>query len=177
MFDMFGGSGRATSEDFRWSVAMFRSCGASDTIRRANEQNLITYYPIRRNKTGDLVPLWRNYLFIEYSSFTIELCRATSNFIKILSATDDEGNNQPILVRKDAIKENMHLLELGTFDEVDYHRQFYGYGSLVKITSGQFEGKWVELLADIPSSLASSKKIPVNIAGWRASIEIFKLAL
>jgi hypothetical protein len=178
MYDLFNGSQRPnTDENFRWSVAVFRSCGASDTIRRANGQGLRTYYPIRRNKSGDLVPLWRNYLFIEYSSFTIDLCRATSNFIKILSATDDEGNNHPILVRKNAIKENMRLLELGIFDEIEYKRQFYGQGSLVKITSGQFEGKWVELLADIPSDMPGSKKIPIDILGWRGSIEIFKLAL
>jgi hypothetical protein len=179
MFDLFNGAQRPIiSDDFRWSVAVFRLNGASQTICRANEEGLRTYYPIRRNKTGDLVPLWRNYLFLEYNpSITINLCRATSNFIKMLSAADEDGINQPILVKKEAISENMRLLELGTFDEIDYYRKFYGHGSLVNIISGQFTGKKVQLLADILPNMQGSKKIPVNIEGWRASIEIFKLAL
>lgn len=175
MLDLFTGNGCATVniEDFVWSVAVFRAKGAVEAIKRANEHELHTYYPFKRNKIGDLVPLWRNYLFIEFKqSLTINICRSTSTFIKILSI-----DNQPVLVRKDAIAENMRLLQLGKFDDKEFRRRFYGVGSFVNIIAGEFIGRKVELLADLPPDMTWNKKVPVSIGGWRASIEVFKLAL
>jgi hypothetical protein len=174
MLNLFDGTCSApVSDDFRWSVAVFRANGASQTIARANKQELKTYFPIRRNKNGNFIPLWANYLFIEFQNcITIDICRATSNFIKILSI-----DNQPILVKKDAIRENMKLLELGKFDDVEYRRRFYGRGSLVRIINGEFAGKNVELLTDILPDMLLTKKVPILIEGWKASIELGKLAI
>jgi hypothetical protein len=179
MLDLFGGNGCATiADDFKWSVAVFRSHGASEAIKRANEQQLRTYYPIRRNKIGNLIPLWSNYLFIEFrNQLTLSICRSTSNFIKILSIPDKDGINQPILVPKNVIDENLRLFSLGKFDDIEYKRRFYGKNSLVRIIHGEFAGTRVQLLVDIPYNMPSSKKVPINLGNWKASIEIFKLGL
>jgi hypothetical protein len=172
MLDLFAAPETITN-DFHWAVAMFKANGAVQVIRRASDNQLKTYYPFKRNRLGDFVPLWRNYLFIQFQQcLTIDICRTTSNFIKLLSI-----ENQPILVRKNAINESMRLLQLGKFDDVVYKRPFYGQGSLVNIISGDFSDRKVELLADIPSDMPGSKKIPISINGWRANIEVFKLAL
>lgn len=175
MLDLFGCNGGATvyPDDFHWAVGMFRAKGATEVIKRANERDLRTYYPFRRNKIGDLVPLWRNYLFIEFkNSVTLSICRSTSTFIKLLSI-----ENQPVLVRKSAIDENMRLLQLGKFDDKIFNRRFYGQGSLVTIIHGDFTGKKVELLIDIPIDMPGNKKVTISLNGWRASIEVFKLSL
>jgi hypothetical protein len=173
MLDLFTHDSCATPEEFNWSVAMFKDKGATQVIRRANDQSLKTYYPFKRNRLGDFVPLWRNYLFIEFRQYiTINICRSTSNFIKILSI-----DNQPILVRKSMINESMKLFHLGTFDDIIFKRPFYGKGSIVTIINGDFSDRKVELLANIPSDMSGAKKVPISIGGWRATIEVFKLAL
>jgi hypothetical protein len=179
MFDLFGVAGGATiSDDFKWSVAIFRSHGASEVIRRANDQQLRTYYPIRRNKLGNLVPLWSNYLFIEFrNQITLSICRSTSNFIKILSLPDKDGINHPVLVRKNAIDESLRLYALGKFDDREYRRKFYGKNSLVRIIHGDFAGTRVQLLVDITPDMIESRKVPIHLGNWKASIEIFKLGL
>jgi hypothetical protein len=180
MLDLFSGADGANMnlESFEWTVAMFRNKGATEAIKRANDYALRTYYPFKRNKVGDFVPLWRNYLFIEFKQqLTLTICRSTSNFIKILCIPDDEGINQPVLVRKNVIDENLRLVQQGKFDDIEFRRRYYGIGSLVNIISGDFIGRKVELLADIPPDITGNKKIPVSINGWKASIEVFKLAL
>jgi hypothetical protein len=176
--DLFDGSAPEQDNDFQWSVAVFKADGASKAIQRANGAHLRTYYPFYRNKMGDLKPLFRNYLFLEFQkSITISICRTTSNFIKMLSMMNEEGEYEPVLVRKDAIYENMRLLRLGAFNDINYQRRYYGVGSLVNIISGDFSGRRVELLGDITIDMPGNKKVLVDINGWRASIEIFKLAL
>jgi hypothetical protein len=180
MLDLFAGSGGATvmDESFQWSVAMFRAKGAVEVIKRANDSSLRTYYPFKRNKSGDFIPLWRNYLFIEFKSqLTITICRSTSNFIKILCIPDEDGINQPVLVRKNVIDENMRLVQAGKFDDIEFRRKYYGIGSLVNIISGDFSGHKVRLLGDVPPDAPGNRKIPVVINGWKASIELWKLAL
>jgi hypothetical protein len=180
MLDLFTGHGCATNirDDFRWSVAMFRAHGASEAIKRANQVPLRTYYPIKFNIYGDPIPLWRNYLFIEFKqSLTINICRSTSLFIKVLSMSDDEGVLHPILVRKEAIDENMRLLQLGRFNDKMFIRRFYGRGSVVRVTSGMFQDKKVRLENDVAPDMPGDRRVVVNINGLRGSIEIWKLAL
>jgi hypothetical protein len=178
MLDLFNGSSSAHQEDFMWSVAVFRATGASEVIKRANQHELHTFYPFRRTRNGDLIPLWRNYLFIEFKQIlTLNICRSTSNFIKILSIPDEEGQNQPVLVRKNVINDSMRFLQIGKFDDVAPHRRFYGRGSYVSIINGDLLGKKVELLSDIPSDMSSNKRVAISIGGWRATIEVFNLAL
>jgi hypothetical protein len=172
MLDLFG-DGCATSEDFKWAVAIFKANGAIQVIKRASDYHLKTYYPFKRNKFGDFIPLWRNYLFIQFQQYrTMCVCRTTSNFIKILSI-----ENSPILVRKEAINESMRLLQLGKFDDVIFKRPFYGKGSLVNIISGDFSDRRVELLTDISWDVPGNVRVPISISGWKASIEVHKLAL
>jgi hypothetical protein len=172
MMDLFG-DGCATIDDFKWSVAMFKANGAVQVIKRASDYHLKTYYPFKRNKFGDFSPLWRNYLFIQFQKYrTLSICRSTSNFIKMLSI-----DNQPILVRKDAIDESMHLLQLGKFDDVTFKRPFYGKGSLVQILTGDFSDRRAELLTDISGDVPGNVRVPISIGGWKASIEVHKLAL
>jgi hypothetical protein len=90
---------------------------------------------------------------------------------------NEEGEYEPVLVRKDAIYENMRLLRLGAFNDINYQRRYYGVGSLVNIISGDFSGRRVQLLGDIPIDMPGNKKVLVDINGWKASIEVFKLAL
>jgi len=178
MLDLFAGEANVDVESFQWSVAMFRNKGATEAIKRANDYSLRTYYPFKRNKFGDFVPLWRNYLFIEFKQqLTLTICRSTSNFIKILCIPDDDGINHPVLVRKNVIDDNLRLVQQGKFDDIEFRRKYYGVGSLVNIISGDFAGHKVQLLGDIPPNMTGNKKIPVMLNGWRASIEIFKLAL
>jgi hypothetical protein len=181
MQDLFG-DGYATCNiidtNFRWMVALFRDRGASEAIRRANDIPLRTYYPFRTNKIGDLVPLWRSYLFIEFrDSVTMAICRSTSQFIKIISARDDEGIHHPVLVRHNAINESVKLLHQGKFDDIIFKRKFYGKGSICTIINGDFEGKRVQLLCDISSDMKGDRMVPVLLGGWKARIEVNKLGL
>jgi hypothetical protein len=78
---------------FRWLISLFGHHGATRAIMKANKLGLSTYYPIRTNIKGDVVPLWRNYLMIEFRDFvTIDLCRNTPHFIKLISARDPNSD-------------------------------------------------------------------------------------
>src|ERR1700733_12033758 len=108
-------------DPFRYVVAVFGTDGASVTIRRANEHDLKTFYPIKFNGKGEPAPMWANCLFIEFvEGVTIDLCRITSKFIRIVSARDKEGILRPILVRKNAIAESLRLVTMGRFDEKQF---------------------------------------------------------
>ena len=175
MIDLFG---QVQQDDFHWVVGMFTGNGATDAIRRANQVPLRTYYPIRFNGKGEPVPLWRNYLFIEYrEDLTSSLCRATKKFIKVLSMRDDEGNQYPIRVRRNAIDMHMQLLMKGKFDDKTFLRRFYGRGSLVRVVEGTFIDKRVRLEIDVTPDLPGNSKIPININGFKGSIDLWKLAL
>jgi len=176
--DLFAGSATTLGPDFRWSVAVFKAHGAVEAIKRANQVPLKTYYPFKIDKRGNFTPLWRNYLFLEFrQSLTLEVCRTTRNFIKMLTMRDDEGETYPILVKKEAITENMRLLQLGKFDDKTFLRSFYGKGSLVRVTEGTFQDKRVRLEMDILPNMEGKTKVSVDINGWKAQIELWKLSL
>lgn len=161
-----------------WIVAIFRDDGATETIRKANSIPLKTYYPIRFNMSGDPIPWWRNYLFIEFREHTtINVCRATSKFLKIINERDDEGVEKPILIMKNAIDESLSLFLRGKFNDRAFIRRFYGRGSLVRVLDGNFIDKRVKLECDVAPETPGSKKVPVSLGNWNGKIELCKLAL
>jgi hypothetical protein len=165
-------------ENFSWIVAMFTNGGAPEVIRRANDVPLKTFYPIRFNGKNEPVPMWRNYLFIEFrENLTLQICRTTNRFLRIISAHDKEGNLKPILVRKNAIAESLELFQQGRFNDRIHLRRFYGRGSLVRVIEGNFIDKRVRLEMDIEPGWPGTKKVTIDINGYRGSIEIWKLAL
>ena len=147
-------------DDFRWVVAIFMTDGAVEVIKRANENDLKTFYPIRKNIRGEYKPLWANYLFIQFiETVTIDLCRTTSKFIKVISARDDEGIIRPILVRKDAIAESLRLMTQGKFDAVTFKRRFHGRGAIVRIIDGPFLDKIARLEIDVLPEMKATKRL------------------
>jgi hypothetical protein len=175
-YDLFN---KKEIDDFRWLVAMFAQGGATRAIIKANAIHLATYYPLRYNKLGEPVPLWANYLFIEHKEFiTIELCRKTPNFVKIISSRDpDSDSMQPVLVRRNAIDESLKLMTDGKFNEQVFIRPFRGAGSIITVTAGSFQNRKVRLEADVTPEMRGTLKVPVSIDGIKATIEVFKLAL
>lgn len=175
MQDLFN---QQSTEDFHWVVAVFASTGAVEAIKKANEVPLKTFYPIRFNGRGEPMPLWRPYLFIEYREIlTAHVCRSTRKFIKVLQMVDNDGRSYPIMVRKDAINEHMSLLLRGHFDDKIYKRRFYGRGSIVRIVEGNFIDKRVKLEMDVTPEMPGTKKVMININGFKGSIELWKLSL
>jgi hypothetical protein len=98
-YDLFN---NGDTDSFRWIVDQFTGKGATRAIIKAHQCGLLIYYPIKINKKGEPVPLWANYLFIQYREFvTIDLCRNTPSFSKIISARDPESDlMQLIMVRR-----------------------------------------------------------------------------
>lgn len=175
MLDLFS---QQSTEDFKWIVAVFASTGAVEAIRLANEVPLKTFYPIRFNGRGEPMPLWRPYLFIEYRRIlTTQICRSTNKFIKVLTMRDNEGFEYPVMVRKNAIDEHMSLLLRGQFNAKVFKRRFYGRGSIVRVTDGNFIDKRVRLEMDVTPDMPGTKKVLININGWHGSIELWKLSL
>ena len=114
-----------SGDNFNWIVALFRDDGAPETIQRANNVSLRTYYPIRFNGKGEPKPLWRPYLFIEFRrSLTLQICRSTNKFLKVLSMRNEEGVLEPTLVPKHAIDESLELVRMGKFNERSFTRKF-----------------------------------------------------
>ena len=175
-YDLFSGK---EIDDFRWCIAIFVSNGASQIIQKANAVPLATFYPIFINKACEYVPVFRNYLFIEFKeSSTYKLCHSSLNFVRMITARDVDGDvYKPILVRRDAIKESVELLRQGKFNELEVKRRFYGRGSRVLVKDGSFSGKQVTIQIDIRPSMNGRVSVPVDINGHRATIELFKLAL
>lgn len=175
MLDLFG---TCQPEDFYWVVAIFQGQGATEAIKRANDVPLRHYYPLRINRNGEFIPLWRNYLFLEFrESITLNLCRSTFKFLKLISSRDEYGVYKPVLVPKSAINENMKLLHQGKFNDIAYKRSFYGRGSLVRVIDGIFTDKKVRLEVDLTPDMPGNKAISISIGSWSGRIEIFKLAL
>jgi hypothetical protein len=115
-----------------------------------NEIPLRTYYPIRFNSKGEPTPLWRSYLFIEFrEGVTINLCRTTTHFIRVVSEKDKDGLVTPVMVRRNGIQENMAMVLQGKFNQRQLVRQFYGKGSFVRVLDGTFIDKKVRLEEDI----------------------------
>jgi hypothetical protein len=167
-----------TQNDFKWVVAVFANTGATEAIRKANDVPLKTFYPIRFNQKGLPVPLWRHYLFIEFrDTLTAQVCRSTKKFIKVITMRDEEGIEYPVMVRKNAINEHLGLLLSGRFNSRSTVRRYYGKGSIVRVLEGNFIDKKVRLETDVPPSMPGNKKVQIDIGGFKASIEIWKLAL
>ena len=170
MLDLFS---TADQNDFCWIVAIFQGCGASDVIQRANEVPLKTYYPLKFDGNGNLVPLWRNYLFIEHKwRISIDLCHSTSKFIKFIN-----NGGLPTLVPKNAIDAHLELVQQGKFNAQTFSRRFYGRGALVRVLEGHFMNKRVKLEADLEPNIPRNRLIPVSIGTWKGQIEVFKLAV
>jgi hypothetical protein len=175
MLDLFT---QTQSNDFHWVVGLFAGNGATDVIRKANEVPLKTFYPIRFNGRGEPLPLWRPYLFIEHrNDLTTKICRSTKKFIKILSMRDDEGQEYPVMVRKHAINAHMQLLMSGKFNDRTYKRRHYGKGSIVRVMDGTFIDKRVILETDVEQDWPGTRKVPIDINGFKGSIELWKLSL
>ena len=165
-------------EDFRWVVAIFKNNGASEAIIRANKINLCTYYPVHFNAKNEPVPLWKNYLFIEFKEhITLDLCRTTINFSYVLTARDKDGIVRPHLVRRNSVDENRAMVMAGRFNELSIKRKFYGRGHIVRVIEGTFIDKKVRLEENVYPEWRGNHKVTVNIDGKRGVIELYKLAL
>jgi hypothetical protein len=139
--DLFGApkiNGHHYLDDpFRWCVAIFATDGAVEVIKRANETDLKSFYPIRQNIRGEYKPLWANYLFIQFiETVTIDLCRSTTKFIKVISAHDQEGLLKPVLVRRNGVQESMAMVLQGKYNERMINRRFYGRGTIALVLRG-----------------------------------------
>jgi hypothetical protein len=114
--------------------------------------------------------------FIEF--VTIDVCRNTPSFVKIISARDPDSDIvEPVMVRRGAIAESMRMLVAGKFNDVAVQRPFHGKGSLVMVTEGSFVSRKVRLEIDVTPQMRGGLKMPVSIDGVKAVIELHKLAL
>lgn len=186
MRDLFGGAPKTNGhayikpieDPFRYICGVFGGDGAIQILQRANKMPLATYFPIRFNGKGEPVPLWRNYLLIEFmEGVTINLCRTTTQFIKVVSERDEEGLMYPVLVKREAVKQSMAMVLEGKFNERIIERRFYGRGSIVRVIEGNFIDKKVRLEMNVTPEMNGNTKIKVDLDGIKASIELFKLAL
>ncbi len=186
MQDLFNGHSYSSApaskivieDSFRWIVGIFSRGGAIRVIQKANEINLRTFYPLRKNNKGEYVPLWVNYLFIEFQeAVTIDLCRSSAKFIRIISAHDEEGIMRPVLVRKGAVAESMSMLLAGRFNERTTQRRFYGKGSLVRVIEGIMADRKVRLEEDVFPDWRGNHRVKIDVNGLKATVELFNLAL
>jgi hypothetical protein len=169
---------RACRRPFRYICGVFSGDGATLIMQRANEIPLATFFPIRFNGNGEPVPLWRNYLLIEFrEGVTIDLCRTTSNFLKVVSERHDDGLMHPVLVKQEAVAQSMAMVLEGKYNDRVIDRRFYGCGSIVRVLEGNFIDKKVRLEIDIRPEMNGNYSVPVDINGIKAKIELFKLAL
>jgi hypothetical protein len=177
MFDLF--TNPPQTDDFHWLVALFAGAGATEVIKRANDIPLKTFYPFKFNGKNEPIPMWKNYLFIQFvDDITIQICRSTNKFLKFIDAFDPETEvRKPVLVRKNAINESLELFHQGKFNDRVYLRRFYGYGSIVRVIEGPLIDKKVRLNMNIEPNMPGTKKILIDINGCRGSIELWKLAL
>jgi hypothetical protein len=186
MRDLFGGAPTnghhylkpLEDDPFRYICGVFSDDGAVEVIKRANAIPLVTYFPIRFNGKGEPVPLWRSYLLVEFrEGVTINLCRTSSNFLKIVSERYKDGLQYPVLVRKSSIAQSMAMVLEGKYNERIVNRQFHGRGSIVRVIEGTFIDKRVRLEEDIFPDWKGNRRVRVNIDGVRGTIEVYKLSL
>jgi hypothetical protein len=172
-YDLFSG---APIDPFRRVVSIFAGDGATRAIIRANKSDLLTYYPIRFNANGE--PIFRNYLFVERrEELTLDLCRDTPKFIKILTAHDDEGLLRPVLVRSNAADQNRAMVLANKFNDRITNLHFYGKGSIVAVLHGIMATRKVRLLEDILPEWRGNHRVKVDMNGVKGTIEIHQLAL
>jgi hypothetical protein len=82
-----------------------------------------------------------------HEQITLEICRATSKFIRVIRVRDEEGILRPMMVRRSAINESLRLVTMGKFNEVEFKRQFH---SIVRVIEGNFMDRKVTLEIDVP---------------------------
>jgi hypothetical protein len=165
-------------DPFRYICGVFSGNGAIQILQRANSIPLVTFYPIRFTRQGEPTPLFRSYLFLEFrEGISINLCRTTSRFIKIISERDENGVAHPVLVGKESLRENMAMVMAGRYNDRIIDRRFYGRGSIVRVLDGHFIDQKVRLEIDILPEMKGNYRVPVDINGIRAKIEIYKLAI
>jgi hypothetical protein len=189
MLDMFGANNTNDTEiysdlfgtyqqydKFFWSVGIFAGNGATEAIKYALDARLEVFYPHHLNKNGDFVPLWKNYLFIEWiDNVSVSVCRKCNKFIKFISFDE---NNRPFLVGRNNIDECLEMLKMGKYNIISKERDFYPAGSVVMIRDDNyFDRMWVKLLCDIGSFMNGKHRVPVELNGWKINIEINKLFL
>lgn len=161
-------------DKFFWAVGVFTGNGALETIKYAIDARLETFFPHRLNKVGNFVPLWRNYLFIEYNNpATVDTCRLSSKFLGFI-----KFNGQPELVYRDAIDECLKLLKLGKYNFAHFRRPHMEKGTTVRVMNdSNFNGKLVRILCNITPDMHEARKIPVELGNLKIMIEIRKLFL
>jgi hypothetical protein len=108
---------------------------------------------------------------------TINLCRTTSHFLKVVSERDEDGLLHPVLVKREAVKRSMAMVLEGKFNERIIERRFYGKGSLVRVLEGTFIDKKVRLEENILPEWHGNRSVKVDLDGIKATIEVYKLAL
>jgi hypothetical protein len=184
MHDLFapkinGHAYRKPVEDpFRYICGVFSGNGATHIMQRANEIPLATYFPIRFNGKGEPIPLWRNYLLIEFrEDVTINLCRTTSNFLKVISERHEDGLTHPVLVKRDAVAQSMAMVLEGKYNDRVIDRRFYGRGSIVAVLHGVMATRKVRLEQNVTPDMPGSQRVKIDMDGVKATIEIHKLAL
>jgi hypothetical protein len=173
--DIFGEYQRY--DKFFWSVGIFAGNGANEAIKRAIDARLEVFYPYRLNKSGDFTPLWKNYLFIEWiDNLSVDVCNHCNKFIRFISFDD---SNKPFLVKYDSISECLEMMRMGKYNIGNPVRSFRNAGSKVMIRdqNSNFDRMRVLLLCDITPNMSSTRRVPVELNGWRVLIEINKLWL
>jgi hypothetical protein len=169
---------KPVDDPFRYICGVFSGDGAIQILQRANKIPLATYFPIRFNGKGEPVPLWRAYLLIEFrEGVTINLCRTTSNFIKIVGERDEEGLVHPVLVKREAVKESMAMVLEGRYNERIIERRFYGSGSIVAVLHGIMATRKVRLEQNVTPDMPGRQRVMIDMDGIKGTIEIHKLAL
>jgi hypothetical protein len=164
-------------DKFFWSVGIFAGNGANEAIKHAIDEHLEVFYPYRLNKSGDFTPLWKNYLFIEWiDNLSIDVCNRCNKFIKFISFDD---SNKPFLVKHDSINECLEMMRMGKYNIGSPVRSFRNAGSRIMIRdqNSNFDRMRVLLLCDVTPNMSGTKRIPVELNGWRVLIEVNKLWL
>ena len=169
---------KPVEDPFRYICGVFSGDGATQIMQRANEIPLATYFPIRFNGKGEATPLWRNYLLIEFrEGVTINLCRTTSHFLKVVSERGKDGLTYPVLVKKDAVAQSMAMVLEGKYNERLISRRFYGRGSIVGVLHGVMATRKVRLEQNVTSEMHGGQRVKIDMNGVKGTIEIYKLAL
>lgn len=168
--DLFGTYNE--KDKFLWAVGVFNGNGAHEIIKYALDARLETFFPHRLNKLGNFIPLWRNYLFIEYiPPMTAQVCRQSSKFLGFINF-----NGQPELVYRNAIDECLKLLQLGKYNFTHLRRSHVSKGTYVRIMNdNNFQGKLVKILCDVTPEMHETKRIPVELGSMRMMLELRKL--
>ena len=169
---------KPVEDPFRYICGVFSGDGATQIMQRASTIPLQTYFPIRFNGKGEPIPLWRNYLLIEFrEGVTINLCRTTSYFLKVISEKDEDGLVTPVLVKRDAVKQSMAMVLEGKYNERIINRRFYGKGSIVAVLHGVMATRKVRLEQNVTPEMPGSQRVKIDMDGIKGTIEMYKLAL